>query len=314
MANAPISSNTAGVNNALLTVFEKRAVSAPRIRGNPLKMITDVSDAFITYGQTVVVNVAPTITSSLLTDGSQRVLNDSAPSQVSITVNRNRYTAADITDVLNAFVQGSSFVDALIDGQIAALENDTQSDIMSQITGNFTTNVAGSYATPITEANIVALRASIINQKPPPGYLNGLMAPTAGAFAAFSVLENVIRANQRGYMEASPSINATPRYGQDVIYNNISVSECQAVPNNGGSVDNFIFHKNALAMAMRPLPIPMEDGTGVKARLVVAPEIGMAYTMQMSYNFLNYAPELSVRCLYGMNVLKEVWGGILKSN
>ncbi len=140
------------------------------------------------------------------------------------------------------------------------------------------------------------------------------MAPTAGGFAAFSVLENVIRANQRGYVESSPSINATPRYGQDVIYQNISVSECQAVPDNAGSVDNFIFHKNALAMAIRPLPVPSEDGIGVKARLVMNEEIGMAYTMQISYNLQTYAPEMSVRCLYGTNILKEEWGGILKSN
>ena len=311
MANQAITSGSTSLGasglNSLLTFFLASFRAIKRNAGRPLNYVnTDASALVSSEGQTVTVPLYPTAASSLLTDGSAVTQDDSVGSSVSVTLNKHRVTKFSLTEIASA-LDGNKVNGGLMEGRIAGLLNDVETDVLSLATAGFTTNVVGSYNTAMTEANIIAAQAAYQAQLPPDNEIPVMLVrPEANAWGALLSL-----AAFRDYQVTgitSPTVgqgymaNGGTRYGFQWI-------PTQALPKSGTSIDNLGFNRNAICVAMRSLPTPMSPGV----QAINSAVDGVSFQILLNWNSDRLADEMTIHTLYGYSVGKEQWGVQFKS-
>jgi hypothetical protein len=88
-------------------------------------------------------------------------------------------------------------------------------------------------------------------------------------------------------------------------------SATTSVYRNGTSVDNVVFHPDAICVAMRPFPVVA--GPGVEMANFVDSESKIAFQICRSWNKDKLAFEIVIHVLYGYGVGRESWGLLFKS-
>ncbi len=314
MADQDISSQSASLGatgaNVLLRFLTDEFVKAARDWGGPLRYVMDVSPALAKQGQKVGVRVAPNVNSRLLVDGSAKTLDDDTGTTVDVTLNRTRYSAFGVTDVAAA-MDGRASDSTFISSRVSALLNGIEEDVMSLATTGFTTNTAqGTYNTSLTEAAFDAAMQQVLNQKPPnDGNIVALVRSGATSYGALLTLPAFSYSLNTGLgIGAQVSQNmgiGRPFHG---AYTYMS----QAMPLNGTSTDNLIFHRSAIAIAMRNLDVP-PDGLGVMCETVSDAASGVTFQIRLQYDKNTLATEFVASVLYGYAVTKDAYGCLLKS-
>lgn len=311
MANQAITSGSTSLGasglNSLLTFFMDSFRAIKRNTGRPLNYINSNASADLaSEGQTVTIPLYPTTTSALLTDGAAVVQDDSVGSNTSVTLNKHRVTKFSLTEIARA-LDGDKVNAGLLEGRIAGLLNDVESDVLSAITSGFTTNTVGTYNSAMTEANIVTAMVNYFSQLAPGDVMpTGFVRHDANAWGALLQLA-AFRDYQVTGVQA-PTVNASymnpgiERYGVRWIVT-------QALPKSGTSIDNLIFHPNALCMAMRTLPNPLSPGV----QAMNFAQDGVSMQMLMNWNGDRLQDEMTIHTLYGYAVGKEQWGVLFKS-
>lgn len=311
MANQAINSSAAGLGsaglNSLLTFFQAKFRAIKRIAGRPLDYVNmDASELVAVEGQTVTLPLYPTTASSLLVDGQAVVMDDNVGSNVQVTLNKHRVTKFSLTQLARA-LDGDKVNSGLMEGRIAGILNDVETDIMSIATTGFTTNTVGTYNSAMTEANIATAMTNYWGQLPPAEVMPvALVRQDANAWGALLQLAAFRDFQVTGVV--SPTVDASymnpgvSRYGAKFVVT-------QAMPKSGSNIDNLIFHPNAIAVAMRSFEQPMAPG--VQAINFV--QDGVALQMLLTWNGDRLQDEMAIHTLYGYAVGKEQWGVLFKS-
>lgn len=296
--------------NVLLRFLTTEFVRSARDWGGPLKYVMDVSSDLATVGQKVGVRVAPNVTSRLLTDGQSKILDDDAGTTVDVTLNRTRYCAFGVTDVAAA-MDGNASMASLVASRIAGLLNGIEEDVMSVATTGFTANTAqGTYNTALTEAAFGAAVSQVLNQKPPDdGQLVALIRSGATSYDALLALPAFSYALNTGL---GVGAQVAQNMGQGRPFHGARTFMTQAMPISGTSTDNLVFHRSAIAIAMRQLEAPMA-GLGCITETVSDPQSGVSFQIRLQYDKDRLAQEFVCSVLYGYAVTKGEYGCLLKS-
>jgi len=308
--------NYATGNKVILQFLADYFVAAARNRGNPLAKFTNVSQAIAQKGDTARVPVTTTVSSATLVDGAQRVLNDSVPDTVDITLNTNRYNAYSMTDVAQ-LLSGGAIDLSLFEGRAAGLLNDTEADVMANFVSGSSSNIAGTYGSAVTEANVALLMSKIYAQKPPKALCHGFISPLA--WSQMVQISNFNAGSVRGYLAGEPAPSLSTEYGEpDRPWHGCFWHLCNSIsaPTVSATVQtsNVVAHPGAVAIAMRPLDTESEHGASGYVTVPFADaQAGVAGSVVYAKNFLNYSDEITIRLLYGYEIVKEVWTGLLKS-
>lgn len=301
-----LSFNSSG-NNTTMQYIGTQAILSARKRGRPLAAMTNISKDFLNGGDTVRVPIAANATSSLRVDGAAITLDNSSGSSVNVTVNRMRESNFGVTDIASA--QNSAQGLAQLQSRITTVLNEAEADVLSSITTGLTTNTAGTYNTDLTEAVIVGALGTLMSQADAPDLnlpLVGLLHPSSHAWGAVSQLA----AYQRADGEAQQWRTADPMFQHgDKWWHGVNWRVCNSLPVNGTSTDNCILHPNAIAFAVRPIPLP----SGVEAMNVFDAESGLAIQVLKYFDGSRQAEVYVVKCLYGFSIIKENHGILLKS-
>lgn len=320
MAYANQAMTSTDLVNSLMTYIWSRFIPAFRARGFPRQGVLDVSEAVATTGQSVKVTVGQVMPSSLLSDGNTRVLTDLPPLVADVTLTQDRYVAFGLTQLVSAFIAGQATLPALIDAALSGLLNDMEIDIIANVVAN-APNSVGSFGTPITAATLISAFTTLVNNYMPQETYHGLLAPTAGAVTPFAQISNIVYAQERGSNRAGAgselSLSAAPPESimQDVSYMGglWSASQLVPAPTVSGAVQasNIVWHPKALAVAMRPMPIPT-SGIGAVARNFVKGDV--AIQMLQQWNINTQSEELVLKVLYGMAAAQPAWSCKVLSN
>jgi hypothetical protein len=318
MANAAINYgdlNYSTGNKVILQFLSDYFVQAARNRGNPLKRFTNVSDTVASRGDVARVPVSATIASNTMTDGDQRTLDDTSVTCVDITLNTNRYAAYSMTDVAR-LLSGSAIDLALFKSRVAGILNDTEADFLNNFVTGSTTNVQGTYGSALTEANVCSLMVKLYNYKPPKELFEAFVSPLA--WSQLVQIANFNAGSVRGYLpgEEAPALSKT--WGEpDRPWHGCYWHLCQGITATTVSAtldtNNVIAHPQSVAIAFRPLDTDKEGSSGYVTHPFADEEAGVAGSIVLAKNFLNYSDEITVRLLYGYNIVKETWTGLLKT-
>jgi len=297
--------------NIIMTFIADQFIKSLRSRVRVLNLVKSVGDSLSNGGETVNVPLAPTISSNLLTDGNAVTLDDTSGTSKAITLNKHRYCAYGETLIALAKTGNTSAVQMELESRMSGLFNDIEADILTVANAGFTTNTVGSYNSAITEANIVSgigklIAARVPQDKP----LVGLVAETANAWQALAQISNFASGTYRGLASPSPVI-ATDNYGSMVPFHGAFWSQTTSVYRSGTSVDNVVFHPDAICVAMRTLPVVA--GPGVEMANFVDSESKVAFQICRSWNKDRLAFETVIHVLYGYGVGRESWGLLFKS-
>ena len=307
-------STSTSLTNSLMTYIWSRFVPAFKARGFNKQSILDVSDTVATTGYTAKVSVAQVMPSNLLSDGNSRVLSDLPPAIASVTLTQDRLTAFGLTQLVQSFINGQATLPAMVDAAISGVLNDMQEDIISTIIANVpVANVCGTYGSNPTEATFLAAVTGLVQNYMPQETYYGLLAPTAGAWAQFAQIKSAVWAQVRGYEQDSPVIAGARGFDQSINWNGGEWSQSQLVPAPTVSAaihsSNVVYHPAAIAVAMRPMPIPTG---GPIARNFTDPTTGVSVQMITQWNLLTQSEELIVKVLYGMAAAQAQWSWIIK--
>jgi len=308
--------------NSLMTYIWSQFVPAFRARGFPQRAVLDVSDTIATTGQSAKVTVGQVMPSSLLSDGNTRVLTDLPPLVAEVTLTQDRYVAFGLTQLVQAFINGQATLPALINAALNGLLNDMETDIVTNLVANAPQSV-GAFGTPISASTIISAFAALVQSYMPQETFYGLLAPTAGAITPFAQITNIVYAQERGSNRpgagADLSLAAAPGESimQDVSYMGglWSASQLVPAPTVSGAVQasNIVWHPKALAVAVRPMPIPTQ-GTGAIARNFIDAKTGVAIQMLQQWNINTQSEELVLKVLYGMAAAQPAWSCKVLSN
>lgn len=311
MANQAITSGSTSLGssglNSLLTLFMAQFRSQKRNVGTPLNYCnSSASNVVSSQGQTVTVPIYPTTQSSLLIDGQAVASDDNVGTSVSVTLNKHRYLKFSLTQMAR-MLDGDKTTSGLMLGRVFGLLNDIESDVMSVATTGFSTNVVGTYNTAITEAVLSSAHTKYKNQAPPSDVPPiGLISPGANAWGALEQLpafrDFQVTGEKSFTTDANVFVNGLTRYGVRWV-------ESQAMPVSGTSIDNLIFHPNAICTAFRAFDMPMAPGVAARSETID----GVTFQMVMTYNGDRLQDEMTLHALYGFSVGREIWGVQLKS-
>lgn len=314
MADQDINSGSTSLGssgaNVLIRKVSTDFVKSARNWGGPLKYVMDVSPNVASFGNKVGVRVAANVNSRLLSDGSSKVLDDDTGTTVDVTLNRTRYTSFGVTDVVAA-MDGNATKQSLISSRMAGLLNGIEEDVLSVATSSFTTNTAqGTYNTAITEAAFMASVQSVLGQRPPAdGNIVALIRSGTTSYGALLSLASFSYALNTGL---GVGAQVSQNMGQGRPFHGAWTYMTQAMPISGTSTDNLIFHRSAIALAMRNIEVPVA-GLGVIAENFVDEASGVTYQIRLQYDKNTMAQEFVVSVLYGYAVTKDAYGCQLKS-
>jgi len=284
-----------------MTYVSDLIVEAGRNYSNPLKYFTNVSNEIGYKGKACAVQIAPVLSSYLATDGNSLTLNNTVATTSTVTLNKDRVFAFSRTNVAGA-IAGDVQLRNHLKASIVGMLNDVESDCLSLITSGITTNVAGTYNTAVTSAAIQAAGAALDEAKAPQFGRVGILRHGAKAYDAFTALITYTNTGAQ-----SPLVKDN---SGGIFYNDVTWFKSQALPRNTNNTDNVILTPGAIAIAMRNPELPV---AGALCDNIVDTESGLAFQIVSQYDINKRANVWAVQMLYGVSILKETYGALLKA-
>ena len=293
-------------------------IPAFRARGFTRKSVLDVSNVVAETGQTAKVTIAQKMTAANLGDGATKVLTDLPPLVAEVTLSEDIYNAFGITDFAASLVAGQPTLPALVQGAMNGVLDAIEETIVTNIADNVpSANTIGSSGSAMTEALAIQAGNLLVQNYMPQEIYYSLLAPTAGAWGAFSQIDRVSWAQIRGYTQNSLVIGKPENFDYEVAYNGGLWSRSQlvqAVTVSGASeCANIVWHPMASAVAIRPPKLP-SVGVGCIARNFVDLKSGIALQMSTMYNKDTLSEEMVIRTLLGVAPAQVSWSALIVSN
>ncbi len=250
------------------------------------------------YGQTISIPYGGTITSHAKSAGTAITLNQPSDNKYTVTLDQHREVSFLIEDIAKAFAR-PNWWDIYAAQSMAVLSEYIDAQIAAKYSG-FSQTI---------DATSGLAAAHFLNAR---RYLNTAKAPMQNRFAVlhedaeYEAL-NIERITNRDYAETLGKMAA------DSYVNKFAGFEIfldQQIVATGGQCKNMFFHRDALVLATRPLPMA-PAGMGVIQSVMDEDGLGLRVTMSYDHDYLG--AKFTVDVLFGIGEMRDNHGVVVST-
>lgn len=298
------SANLANAIVKLVAVDALPALSGHLVMGN---LVTrDFEPTLATAGDTVNVPIPPTMVANNIAEGGSVQAQNPDVANAQIILNTHAEATFQIPDVTKV-IAVPDLLRLYMQPAMIALAEKVESDLLALYT-QFTSNTPlGTGGSALTEASVDAAETALFNAKVPQMQQKYLVVDGN----AYGQLRQIPRFSEY-QTSGDAGLNALVE-GSIGRIKDFYVFRSQFVKKTGSApvtTNNVAFAKNALGLAIRRLPRPLQ-GTGAIAEYAELGNLGMRITMSYQPNTL--AQQFTVDMLYGVGVLRNSFGVQVRS-
>lgn len=258
--------------------------------------------AAVGQGDKVVVPTTGTLVAHQKAEGGDVLIQDPTMDKVEITIDQHWEVTIAPEDYAQA-VADRNIQDTYLGDMINVLAEKIES-YLAGVAQTFTQRInAGS---SLDEDDFLTARAYLTNNR----------APLDGRFGYWDTgsINKMLKIDRFTTVEKYGA-NTSIQDGEIGKIHGFRNFESVLVPATVGSAshyDNFLMHKRAMVLAMRPLPTPR--GGGVKVSTIVDPNSGLAMRALYSYNADKLADQLTLDVLFGAGKLRDEFGVVVETS
>jgi hypothetical protein len=213
------------------------------------------------------------------------------------------FQVPDVTSVLLGAERGDfTMLQGFMQPAIIALAEGIEQDIFDLYTNLTANSSVGTANTALTETVIDNAEKALFDAKVPQSEQKNLVVSSQG----YTDLRQIARFTELDKIGDGVTIQT----GQIGRIKDFNVYRSQFVRKVSTTTNNIAFAKDALALVMRRLPQPMQ-GTGAIAEYAELGNFGMRIVMSYAPSVL--AQQFTVDCLYGVAVLRNIFGLVVLS-
>jgi hypothetical protein len=253
-------------------------------------------------GDTVNIPIPPVLQRNNIAEGGSVQLQNPSFGNAQVVLNFHQECTIQIPDVTRVLAYPQMMAD-LVKPQMIALAGGIDTDLLSEYV-NLTANAqVGTGDTPPTESTVDSAETALSQAYVPdnlPKY--GVVSPTA--YSALRQIERFTEARMIGTGDAIIDGRL------NLPIKGINFFRSQLVPVVDDTTYNVVFARDAFALVMRRLPKPL-PGTGAIAEYATMG--GYELRVTFSYQPNTLAQQVTVDCLYGLAVLRNVYGVVMLS-
>lgn len=221
-----------------------------------------------------------------------------------VVLNTHAETTFQIPDVLKVLAH-PELMNFYMQPAMVAIAERMETDLLSQY-GRFSANAAvGTANTALTEAVIDSAETALFDARVPPSLNRNLIV----ASSAYSDLRKISRFTETQTIGDGSAIR-TAKVG---TLKGFDVYRSQVVPKVSTTTYNFAFVSKALALVTRRLAKPLMGTGAVVEYIENAHQSGFGMRLVMSYAPNTLAQQFTVDVLYGIGVLRNQFGVVVKS-
>lgn len=291
-------------NVALAIVKLVAADALPALVGNLIMgnlINRDYEPTLAQAGDTVNIPIAPNLVANNLLEGGTIQAQNPSLGNAQIVLNTHAESTFVIPDVTRVIAL-PDLLAIYMKSAVIALAERIETDILN-LYPLFTYNTpVGAGNTPITEAVLDAAETALFTAKVPQGLQKVLVL----SGTAYGALRQTARFSEKQTIDSGTGISS----GVLGELKGMAIARSQYISKVSTTTNNLLFARDAIGMAMRKLPIPL-PGTGAIAEFVEMGNFGMRVTMSYQPNTLSQ--QVTLDCLYGVNVLRNQFGELVLS-
>lgn len=265
----------------------------------------DFEDTLANYGDVVNVPLPPILQANNILESGTVTLQNPSLGNVQITLDTHAETSVQIPDVTKALVYPEILQPYMTSAAIA-IATKVESDILNQYV-LFTANSPTGGATAMDEARIDAAETALFNAYVPE-QMQKYLVVSGNAWGQLRQLPRFTE-YQTGVNRNQDSPLQTGRLAGTV--KGFTVFRSQLVPKVSGTTYNFAFAKDALALVMRGLPLPLPGQGAVGAYME---RNGFALRVIMSYQPNSLGQQFTIDTFYGTGPLRQQFGVVVETN
>lgn len=284
------------IGQEVLAQVRKDAVIVKRVR-------RDFDQEVAQYGKIVQVPTIGALDANDKTPGSAVTVQNATSSSVSVTLNKWKEATFRIEDMEKALSRGD-VLQAYMGSAVKALAEKVEDDLFTLVTG-FSQSV-GAYGTDTTAANVRLARKTLTDGS----------APRADRTLVLSTkdISALLAADSQFLASYNNTADAT-KIAEGIVgrYMGFDVMESNAVPlDNTTHTHNLAWHKEAIALVVRPLETP-PAGMGAVGSVINDPISGLSIRCVLSYNPDYLGVQCTCDMLYGFAEMRDAYGVEVKS-
>lgn len=275
------------------------AVMGAMVMGNLVNR--DYEPTLANSGDTVNIPIPPIMQRNNVAEGGSVTTQNPSLGNAQVVLNLHSEATFQIPDVTAALVGAErgdfSLMSRYMTPAMVAVAEGIEADILGLYT-NLTANTdVGTGATALTETTIDLAEKALFDVKVPQSEKLSLVVSSQG----YTDLRQIERFTEERTVGTGQAIQ-TGRIGS---IKNFDVYRSQFVAKPSTTTYNLAFARDAFALVIRRLPQPL-PGTGAIAEYSELGNFGMRVVMSYAPNTL--AQQFTVDCLYGIAVLRSIYG------
>lgn len=248
-------------------------------------------------GDVVNIPIPPTMAANNIAEGGSITAQNPSLGNAQVVLNAHVESSFQIPDVTRVLAH-PDLLNMYMMPAIISLAEKIESDL-TQLYLNLTANTGvGTANTTITESVIDSAETALFNVKVPDSLPKFLVV----SGSTYSDMRQIQRFSED---KVSPEFSAVIPSGQVGRLKNFYVLRSQYVSKVSTTTYNLAFARDAFALVMRMLPKPLPN-TGAVAEYASMGNFGMRVVLSYAPNTL--AQQFTVDCLYGVAVLRNVFG------
>lgn len=256
-------------------------------------------------GDTVNVPIPPTLAANNIIEAGTVQTQAQSLDNAQVTLDTHVESTFAIPDVTKALAY-PDLIKAYMKPAVIAIAQKIESDLLSQY-ALFTSNAVVGGASALDEARIDQAEQALFAAKVPAGLPKYLILSTGSYGGArqlprFSEFQTGVNRDQVSPIQSGQLPGSIKGF---------QVFRSQLVPNVAGTTYNLAFARDAMALVVRKLPMPL-PGTGAIAEYAELGDFGVRVIMSYQPNTL--AQQFTVDCLYGCGPLRQSFGVVIQTN
>lgn len=301
MANEIISQNTA---SAVMKWVAAQGLPALVARTPMVQLVNrSYDEVFAQTGDTVNVPIAPVLTTNNLAEAGSITNQNASPGNAQIVLTKHRECTVALGDVMRA-ITSTNVTAMFMDSQFKAMMEAIETDCLNCYPQLNAIAAVGTSNTSLTEAVIDSAETSLFNAKVSEDKYLVVSGTAYGQIRQLSRFTEYQTAGPSG--QPSPIISGRlAGAGGDGTAKGMTVYRSQLVPKVSSTTYNICFAKDAIALAFRQIPLPIQGG-GVIGDYVTYN--GMLFRVMLSTDQKTFVSQMTVDCLYGVGPLRQNFG------
>lgn len=261
----------------------------------------DYEPTLANAGDTVNIPIPPVMSRNNVSEGGSVTPQTPSLGNAQVVLNLHSEATFQIPDVTAALVGAErgdfSLMNKYLTPAMIAVAEGIESDLLGLYTNLTALSDVGTGGVALSESAVDLAEKALFDAKVPQGENLSLVVSSQG----YTDLRQVERFTEQRTIGTGQTISSG-RIGQ---IKNFNVYRSQFVAKPSSTTFNLAFARDAFALVIRRLPQPL-PGTGAIAEYAELGNFGMRVVMSYAPNTL--AQQFTVDCLYGIAVLRHIYG------